>query len=309
MKRVVVRVTLAPVMMLAVLSVVFLVLHVLPGNPAAVLLNGAPASPQTVKNLEHYFGLDRSLSVQYGVFVKHIFSGNLGRSYVTGQPVSSMIGAALPSTLELASAALVISVLVGIGLGVLSAVHRGRALDAAVRLISQFGISVPSFWTGLILILIFSYHLRWFPSIGGSGIRGLTLPAVTLGLVGAGVLTRIVRNSVLETDRQLFVLQLHAKGLSGARVTGVHVLRNGFIAAMTAIGLLFAELLAGTVVIETVFSRAGVGRLLVTAITSRDIPVAQGTVIVIAGLYVFVNLAVDASYVVLDPRLRRQRHA
>jgi ABC-type dipeptide/oligopeptide/nickel transport system permease component len=291
----------------AVITVVFLILHVLPGDPAAVLLGGAPSTPSVIRSLRQQLGLNASLPDQYWRYLRGLATGNLGTSYVTDQPVTHMIAQALPSTLELAGTAVVISMGAGTALGILSAVRARTWVDGLVRVVSQVGVSVPSFWSGILLVLVFSVRLRWFPSVGGGGVSGLVLPAVTLSFVGTALLSRIVRASVLETMGQPFVLQLHAKGLRPAAVYLRHVLRSGLIASLTTTGLLLAEMLAGTVVIETVFSRQGIGRLLVTSISSKDLPVVQGIILLIAVLYILLNVAVDLSYPLIDPRLRGER--
>jgi ABC-type dipeptide/oligopeptide/nickel transport system permease component len=291
----------------AVITVVFLILHVLPGDPAAVLLGGAPSTPSVVRSLRQQLGLNASLLDQYWRYLRGLATGNLGTSYVTDQPVTHMIAQALPSTLELAGTALVISMMAGTALGILSAVRARTWVDGLVRVASQVGVSVPSFWSGILLVLVFSVRLRWFPSVGGGGVRGLVLPAVTLSFVGTALLSRIVRTSVLETMGQPFVLQLHAKGLRPAAVYLRHVLRGGLLASLTATALLLAEMLVGTVIIETVFSRQGIGRLLVTSISAKDLPVVQGIILIIAVLYILLNAAVDLSYPLIDPRLRGER--
>jgi peptide/nickel transport system permease protein len=286
-----------------------LILHVLPGDPAAVLLGGAPSTPSVVRNLRQQLGLNASLADQYWRYLHGLVTGNLGTSYVTGQPVLQMIGQALPSTLELAGTAILLSIVLGTALGMLSAVRARTWTDGLIRAVSQLGVSVPSFWSGILLVLIFSVRLRWFPSAGGGGFRALILPAVTLSFIGTALLSRIVRTSVLETMNRPFVLQLHAKGLRPTAVYLRHLLKSGLLASLTVTGLLLAEMLAGTVVIETVFSRQGIGRLLVTSIAAKDLPVVQGIILLIAVIYILLNAAVDLSYPVIDPRLRQGRTA
>jgi peptide/nickel transport system permease protein len=273
------------------------------------VLGGAPPSPQTVRRLQHFFGLDRSLGAQYWLYLRHLASLSLGTSYVTGQSVWHMVLANVPSTLELTGAALALSTVSGVVLGMLAGLRRGTWVDSLARLISQFGVSVPMFWTGIMLILLFSVRLHWFPALGGNGIRGMVLPTVTLGLVGTAYLTRVIRSSVIETSRQPYVLQLYAKGLPAWQINFVHILRNSLIAALTTYGVLLAEMLGGAVVVETVFSRQGVGSLIVTSITSRDLPVVQGGVVIVAVIYVLINLIVDLLYYAVDPRLRTRSAA
>lgn len=292
-----------------VVTVVFLILHVLPGDPAAVLLGGAPSTPSVIRSLRQQLGLNASLADQYWRYLHDLVTGNLGTSYVTGQPVTQMIGQALPSTLELAGTAIALSIVAGTGLGMLAAIRARTWADGLIRAVSQLGTSVPSFWSGILLVLIFSVRLRWFPSVGGGGFAALVLPAVTLSFVGTALLSRIVRTSALETMNRPFVLQLHAKGLRPSAVYLRHVLKSGLLASLTVTALLLAEMLAGTVVIETVFSRQGIGRLLVTSIAAKDLPVVQGVILLIAVIYILLNVAVDLSYPLIDPRLRQGRAA
>ncbi|WP_420901666.1 ABC transporter permease [Paenibacillus whitsoniae] len=202
-------------------------------------------------------------------------------------------------------ASTIISTVIGVGLGVLSAIHRNRWIDVLARIVGLFGISMPTFWSGILLILIFSVSLGWFPAMGSKGLITLVLPSVTLGFVGAGFIVRMVRNSMLEVMNEHFIVTLRAKGLSERLVMYRHALRNALIPAITIIGIHIGDLMAGTVVIETVFSRQGIGRILADAIMAKDLPVVQGVVFFSAIIYVVVNLLVDISYVFIDPRVRR----
>lgn len=298
------RILAAIPVLFGVATLAFFILHMLPGDPVAIMLAGAPTDPTTMANLRHQLGLDQPLIIQYLKFLLHVVEGNFGRSFATNQPVMQMISSQFPATLLLTFASTVIAVVIGILLGVLSAIHRNGWIDVLVRIISLFGVSMPTFWSGILLILIFSVHLNWFPAMGVGGFSHLVLPSVALGFVGAGFIVRMVRNSMLEVISEQFILTLRSKGLPERLVMYQHALRNALIPAVTMIGVQIGELLAGAVVIETVFARQGIGRLIVTAISSKDFPVVQGTVLFTAIIYVVVNIIVDLSYAVIDPRVQ-----
>lgn len=289
-----------------VATLAFFILHLLPGDPVTIMLAGAPTDPKTVATLRHELGLDQPLIVQYVSFLGHVVVGNFGRSFSTNQPVMQMILSQFPATLLLTLASTAIAVVIGVVLGVLSAIHQNTWIDSLVRIVSLFGVSMPTFWSGVLLILIFAVKLNWFPAAGGSGLAGLVLPASALGFVGAGFIVRMVRNSMLEVISEQYVLTLRSKGLPERVVMYQHALRNALIPAVTMIGVQIGELLAGAVVIETVFARQGLGRLIVTAITSKDFPVVQGAVLFTAIVYVLVNIIVDLSYAFIDPRVQSE---
>lgn len=284
--------------------VLFLTLRLLPGDPIAVLLAGAPATPEVTETLRRQFGLDRSLPEQYLGFLGDALTLDLGLSYATRQPVTTMIMQQIGPTLQLALAAAVVSALVGIGLGSIAAMFKDRWPDTMIRILSLINTSMPSFWVGLLLIMLFSFTLHLLPATGNAGPASLVLPAVTLGLSAAGTVARLVRNSVLEVLGENFVTALYAKGLSRRVVVGKHVLRNAIIPTVTVLGLQFGALLAGAVIVETVFARQGLGQMLVLAIASKDYPVVQGVVLVIATSYILINIVVDISYAYIDPRVR-----
>jgi ABC-type dipeptide/oligopeptide/nickel transport system permease component len=215
-----------------------------------------------------------------------------------------MLTEQLPSTVELALAGMIISTGLGAVLGVLSAIRRGSWIDTLSMILALVGVSLPSFWLGLMLIFLFSLRLHFFPSVGTGGLEHLILPAITLGIGGSAIVARLVRSSMVEALRQEFVVTARAKGLSSYTVTVRHALRNALIPTVTIVGLQFGYLLGGTVVVETVFAREGIGRIAVTAITGRDFNVVQGWALFVAGAYILVNLLVDASYAWLDPRVR-----
>ncbi|MCZ8521716.1 MULTISPECIES: ABC transporter permease [Paenibacillus] len=306
MAAAVIRRLLSSVLVIAGASfLVFFILYLLPGDPVLMMLAGTTFTPEAAENLRRQLGLDRSALEQFFSFAGGLLQGDFGHSLVSDDPVLPKILSQFPATAALTFAGTLIAVILGIWLGVLSAVHRGGVIDLAARLISLLGISMPTFWSGILLILIFSVNLNWFPALGSDGWSTLVLPAAALGLVGSGFIVRMVRNSMLEVMNEPFITTLRAKGLSERLVMYRHALRSALIPALTIIGIQIGELLAGAVVIETVFSRQGIGRLLAGAITAKDLPVVQGVIFFTAVVYVAVNLLVDLSYSLIDPRVRR----
>lgn len=280
----------------------FLILHLAPGDPAR-LMAGVEASQEDVDMLRHKFGLDRPLPVQYAMFVKGLVTGEL-MSLRFESPAMEIILPKLKNTLILACASIVVAVVLGVTAGVLSATHRKSWIDYTATILSLFGISMPVFWWGLLLMLLFSVKLMWLPSGGMGTFRHIILPAVVLGTASTGIIARMTRSSMLDVLRQDYITTAAAKGLTRRLVVNRHALRNALIPTVTVVGLQFGQLLAGAVLTETVFTWPGIGRLLVTSILARDLPVVQATLVIIALLFVFVNLAVDILYAVLDPRIR-----
>lgn len=289
--------------MLAVSLVVFGILHIAPGDPAR-LLAGEDARPEDVAIVRANYGLDQPLYVQYSVWLANVLHGNFGRSIVTRRPVLDEVVARLPSTIELAFASLLIAIVAGMAVGVISATHQYSLLDHLTMILALLGISMPVFWLGLILIFFFAVDLRWFPTGGTGTPQQLVLPAVTLGASSMAIIARMTRSSMLEVIRQDYVRTARSKGLKERVVILRHALMNALIPVVTVIGLQFGYLLAGAVLTETVFSRPGLGRLLVTSITSRDFPVVQGTLMLLSVSFVLINLLVDILYGYLDPRIR-----
>jgi len=279
--------------------VVFSIIHVLPGDPVLAILSGANATPEQERELRAQLRLDDPLVVQYVRFLGRAVVGDFGRSIFTRRPVIEEIGDQLPSTLELAGTAIVIAVCIGVALGLLAAVRHDTWIDRAAMLVALGGVSMPSFWLGLLLILIFSLQLGWLPATGQGGLSRLILPAATIGLNYSAVIARLVRSSVLEVLQNNYISTARAKGLSewGG---------NALIPVTTIIGVQLGNLLAGTIIVETVFSRRGMGRLAVTAVLDKDYPLIQGVVLVSALGYVLTNLLVDVSYSALDPRIRHR---
>jgi len=298
------RVLSAIPVLLGLTILVFSLTHLVPGDPAEMMLGEAAVSLEIVESMREQLGLNRPLHVQYFGYVADLFRGDLGTSFLARRSVAEMIGRVLPSTLVLTFAGLGVAVLLGVGLGVLAAVRHNSWIDNLTMVFALIGVSMPSFWLGLMLIFTFSLQLGWFPATGAGGIERLVLPALTLGFAGSAVIARMVRSSVLEALNQDYVRTAYAKGLGTAGIIVKHVMKNAMIPVLTVIGLEFGRLLSGTVVIEVVFSRPGIGRLLVDAILKKDFIVVQGVVLLSAFFYLAVNLLVDLSYGLADPRIR-----
>lgn len=284
---------------------VFLMLHLVPGDPVLLLLGEhSAADPTRLEKLRETLGLNDALPVQYGRFLWRALHGDLGRSIRLNLPVTELVVQALKPTASLALAAMTLAVIGGLILGVLAAVHRGRLLDTAAMFLGLVGVSMPSFWLGFLLIFVFSVWLGWFPATGQGGLNRLVLPALALSLAPLAVLARLVRSSMLEVYRQQYITTARAKGLVERTVVSHHALRNALVPVVTLAGLEFGRLLAGAFVIETVFSRIGLGRLAITGILNKDFPVVQGVALLVALIYAGINLLVDLSYAYLDPRIR-----
>lgn len=283
----------------------FVLIHLVPGDPVTIAL-GPNATPQMVAHLRHQLGLDQSLPQQYLTFVGNAVHGNLGFSIRSQQPVYTEIMSRAGSTVSLACAATLLAVLVGVTTGVIAATSR-RWVDLGVMTTSLAGLSMPTFWSGILLILLFGLTWHLFPVVGSGSVAALVLPAITLALPAAAVLARITRGSMLEVLRQDYVRTARAKGIRRARVVLRHVLPNALVPVVTILGLQIGGLLAGTVVVETLFARPGVGQLAVQAIEERDFPVVQGVVLLAGLVFLVVNFATDLLYPVLDPRIRQAR--
>ena len=286
--------------------VVFLIIHLIPGDPVAALLGTSAGDPGLVARLNQQLGLDQPLPTQYAVWIGNVLRGDLGYSFVQQQSVSSLIGDNMPATVQLTLASLSLSLLLGSAVGVFAALRRNRAPDTAAMAVALAFMSIPSFWLGLLLILLFAVELPWFDVVGGPGLKGLVLPAATLALGTAGFNARFVRSGVLAVLTQRHVVTARAKGLGAQRVLWHHVLRNALLPVLTIVGLQLGQLLSGAVVVETVFSRPGIGRLLVQAILAKDYLTVQAVVLVIALAYATCNLLVDLLYPVVDPRVGRR---
>jgi peptide/nickel transport system permease protein len=294
--------------MLGVSILVFFMMNFTPGGAieAMVLRGGAQVSGEDLARFRQEMGLDDPLYIQYLRFLSKALRGDLGRSLRTNRPVSEMLWEQLPATVELAVASMGLAVILGGILGIVSALRQNSWIDSLSMALALIGWSMPSFWLGLLLILVFALYLDWFPITGHGGLARLVLPALTLALGTSGLIARLVRSAVLEVLRMDYVTTARAKGLSEHLVISRHVLRNALIPVVTMVGLQFGRLLSGTVIIETVFARQGIGRVTVDAILTRDMPLVQGAVLLFAVIYVLSNLAVDMSYALIDPRIRYQ---
>jgi len=285
---------------------VFLMAWVTPGDPVVAMLGEASQgiSRQALEDLRRELGLDRPLPVQYLDYVAGLLRGDLGDSVRSRRPVLAEIRDRLPATIELALAALTIAVALGVTLGVLAAVRKRTWVDGAAIAVALVGVSIPVFWSGFLLMMVFALELGWLPASGRGTWQHLVLPAVTVGVSSAAFIARITRGAVLEALAQDYVRTAKAKGLAPRRVVMRHALRNALLPIVTVVGLQLGGLLGGAVLTETVFAWPGVGRLLVDAIVARDLPLVQGSVLVVSLLFILVNLAVDLSYAAINPRVR-----
>jgi peptide/nickel transport system permease protein len=289
--------------LLGVSLLVFAIAKITPGDPVMIML-GNRATPQKIAQLRATLRLDDPILVQYGRFVWNALHGDLGQSIRGQTSVLQEILDRFPSTLQLTVAALIFATMIGIPLGVIAARNKGKILDSAAMVSALVGLSLPSFWVAIILIIVFSVYLKWVSATGGTSLKDLILPAFTLGLAPAAVLARLTRACMLEVLGEDFVRTARGKGLRERVVMFRHVLRNAMIPVVTYLGLLFADLLGGTVFIESVFARPGLGRFAINAISNRDFPQIQGLVLFIATGYVVLNLFVDLLYGIIDPRIR-----
>jgi ABC-type dipeptide/oligopeptide/nickel transport system permease component len=286
-----------------VATLVFSLIHLVPGDPAQAML-GDGASPADVAQLRTRLGLDRPLGEQYATYLSGVVRGDFGVSFRTDRPVVSQILERLPATAELAAAAMVVAVLVALPLGVVAAVRRGTWIDQGAMTLALAGISVPGFWLGPLLALVFAVELGWLPVSGRGTMAHLILPALTLGSALAALVARMTRASLLEELREPYVAAARARGSSRARAIVAHALRNSLIPVVTILGLQLGAVLTGTIITETIFAWPGVGRLLIQSITFRDYPMVQGCILFIAVTYVSMNLLTDLVYGWLDPRIR-----
>ena len=286
-----------------VLTLVFLMIHIVPGDPVEQML-GEGAAPGAAAQLRHSLGLDQPLGLQYGHYLLGLFRGDLGQSFKFQAPVRQIIFERYPATLQLAFLALLVCAAFAIPAGVLAAHRRGRTPDRLIGVFTLFGLAIPNFALGPLLILLFSIEIGLLPVSGRNGLGSYVLPAATLGAALAAILTRMVRGAMLEELSADYIRTARAKGLSTTAVLFRHGLRNALIPIITILGLQFGTLLAGTIVTETIFSWPGIGRLTVQAISARDYPLLQGCILVISLSYVLVNLLTDAIYSVVDPRVR-----
>jgi ABC-type dipeptide/oligopeptide/nickel transport system permease component len=288
--------------LLGVATLVFSLIHLVPGDPAQAML-GETASASDVAELRAALGLDRPLLVQYGHYMADLARGDLGTSFRFRTPVTAEIARRLGPTAELAAAAIAVAIVVAIPLGMVGALFRGRAMDQAATIVALAGVSMPNFWLGPLMAILFAVTLGWLPVSGRGTWAHLVLPAVTLGAALAAVLARMTRASLIDELREPYVLAARARGLSRRRAIVVHALGNSLIPVVTILGLQLGAVLTGTIITETIFAWPGVGRLLIQAIGFRDYPLVQGCILFVAVTYVGMNLLVDLAYGLLDPRI------
>ena len=307
------RTTWVIIVLLGVSAITFALLHLTPGDPAQILL-GPIATPQELDHLRRELGLDRPLAIQYAIWLDHVARGDLGRSITLHRPVLGELLLRFRGTLILTAGAIIVAFGPGILLGVLAARRQGRFIDAVSMVVTVGGASIPAFWLGMILIIVFSVRLGWLPGTGmsspsGPGTAGdvlthLILPAVTLGMLPMAIVTRVARTGMIEALRGDYVRTARAKGVNELMVTMRHAFRNTLVGIVTVLGLEMGFLLAGAVYVETVFDWPGVGLMLVNSILTRDFPLVQGAVLLLAATYVIINLLTDLLYAYLDPRIR-----
>ena len=282
----------------------FLMLYLTPGDPVSIIAGDKPISQEQEEQLRAKYGLDGPLWERYLDYMSGVLQGDFGESFRTDRPVTDSIGEALWPTIQLTIAGLFVAVVLGISLGIIAAIFYNTWIDTLAMVVALLGVSMPVFYLGLLLLFGFSFEIQLFPATGSGGWQHLILPAITVGFASSAYIARLVRSSMLETLRQDYVVTARSKGLRERVVVLRHALKNALIPVVTFIGIQLAGLLSGAVVTEQVFSRPGLGRVAVTAIGNRDFPLIQGTVLITAAIYVLVNLLVDLSYAIFDPRIR-----
>ena len=281
----------------------FLLLHAIPGDTAEALA-GPQATVEDVDNLRRAMELDQPLGKQYISYMGNLLHGDLGYSYRTNKPVMDILKSAWPATLQLAVCSMIVAVLLGVPIGIFAAIHRGKAGDTIAMIAAFLGVSMPSFWLALLLIIEFSVNHNWFPFYGREGISSFVLPSLTLGLGVAANIARLTRTSMLEVLGQDYIRTAKGKGVKSGKIIWVHALRNAAGPVVTIIGLQFGVLLGGQVVTETVFSWPGIGRMIVDALNTRDLQIVQGGILILAATFTIINLITDLVYALLDPRIR-----
>lgn len=281
----------------------FLLLHAIPGDTAEALA-GPQATVEDVDNLRRAMELDQPLGKQYVSYMGNLLHGDLGYSYRTNKPVMEILRSAWPATLQLAVCSMIVAVLLGVPIGIFAAIHRGKIGDTIAMVAAFLGVSMPSFWLALLLIIEFSVNHNWFPFYGREGISSFVLPSLTLGLGVAANIARLTRTSMLEVLGQDYIRTAKGKGVKNRKIIWVHALRNAAVPVVTIIGLQFGVLLGGQVVTETVFSWPGIGRMIVDALNTRDLQIVQGGILILAVTFTLINLITDLVYALLDPRIR-----
>ncbi|WP_370510255.1 ABC transporter permease [Mycobacterium sp. SA01] len=305
------RLLYSAVVMFGVLVVVFALVHLVPGDPVRIAL-GTRYTPEAYQALRSASGLDRPLITQFFSYAGSALTGDLGVSFRNGEPVTATLLERLPATVSLALVGILIALLIALPAGIYSALHRGRPGDGIIRVASQFGVSIPDFWMAILLIGLFASTLGWLPTSGyrpllqdpGGWLRHIVLPGLTVGLVAGAIMTRYVRSAVLEVAEAGYVRTARSKGLAPMVITSRHIVRNALVPVLTITGIQLATILGGVIVVEVVFAWPGLGRLTFNAVAARDYPVIQGAVLLIAALFLLINLIVDVLYAVADPRIR-----
>ncbi len=290
--------------LLGIVILTFFMVHLTPGDAVSAMQGQMKMSAQQMEQLRQALGLNDPLHIQLGRYLMKLTQGDLGRSLFGGQPVALLIASNIGATIQLTVAAMIVAIIIGVPLGILAAIKRGTLWDAVSVITAMIGVSIPSFWLGLMMIQLFAVTLGWLPITENRSARGLIMPAVALGLAEAAIIVRLTRATMVEILNADYVRTARAKGLLDHTVLWRHALRNGLLPLITMIGMQFGTLLGGAVVIENVFARQGLGTLVTQAVINRDFPVVQGCVLVAATMYVLVNLLVDILYVVIDPRIR-----
>ncbi len=290
-------------MLIGAATCAFLLLHAIPGDTAEALA-GPQATVEDVDNLRRAMELDQPLGKQYVSYMGNLLHGDLGYSYRTNKPVMEILKSAWPATLQLAVCSMIVAVLLGVPIGIFAAIHRGKPGDTIAMVAAFLGVSMPSFWLALLLIIEFSVNHNWFPFYGREGISSFVLPSLTLGLGVAANIARLTRTSMLEVLGQDYIRTAKGKGVKSGKIIWVHALRNAAVPVVTIIGLQFGVLLGGQVVTETVFSWPGIGRMIVDALNTRDLQIVQGGILILAATFTIINLITDLVYALLDPRIR-----
>jgi len=314
LKGIVKRLGIVILVVVGATALVFFMLHYIPGETADVMARyifigniEIEPSNEDVALISQYYDLDKPLIVQYFSWLSESLQGNLGTSYKTGQPVLDEIVIRLPATIKLAVVSILVSLIIGLPLGIVAAIKQNSILDYLCSTGAVIGVSIPNFWLALLLILVFSIYLDLTPVMGSGSVEHIILPSITLGTGMAAVTARLTRSSMLEVIRQDYIRTARGKGLSEITIVVRHAMKNALIPVITIIGLEMGHLLGGTVIVETIFAWPGIGKLLIDAISQRDLPIIQGCVVFITIMYVFVNLIVDLSYSIFDPRIRYER--
>jgi len=282
----------------------FSMIRLIPGDPAQIMLFGSNPTPAQIQHLRVQLGLTQSYPVQYLTYLGQLFHGNLGQSFISGQPIAQEIATRFPDTLSLTVAAMAVAVLIGVPLGIIAGARPNSWLDHVATGVAVLGVAIPYFWLALLLTLVLAVNLRWLPSLGEGSPRAIILPAVSLGWGFAAIIARLLRNNLIEIYHQQYMHVARAKGLSAWKVLRKHAIKNALIPVITILGLQFGNMLSGAVAIEVIFGRRGIGNYLVSAIQAKDIPAVQGIMLFIAIIYILINLVVDVAYSVVDPRVR-----